>query len=160
MPWLVLFPALAVACYTDVRSRLIRNWLTLPLWAAGLAWQGWSGGWKGFGLSLLGSGVALSAALGGGAGGGDVKLLLAVGAWVGYPMVVIFWGWLAVVRLVDGVGVRLATAHFRWRPFWEGVLAETAAVLGRLPWKPPRSLPGAVLITVAVLLTLMTSWLT
>lgn len=158
MPWAVLFPALVVACYTDARWRLIRNWLTLPLMAGGLLWHAWQEGWTGLGTALLGGAIAFSAGFvgGPGAGGGDLKLLLAVGTWLGSPMAAVLWAWLAIVRFIDAVLVRLVAARFRWRAFWEGVVAETAAILGRLPWEPPRSLPGAWLITAAVLLTAIT----
>lgn len=84
-PWEpVLAAVLAVAVVTDLRRGLIPNWLTLPAMAAGLALGGFVGGWAGLGwaaVGLLAGGlVFLPAFVLGGAGGGDVKLLAAVGA--------------------------------------------------------------------------------
>ncbi len=95
---------LAVATYTDLRSRRIPNWLVFPFLLAGIVvsptpWRhGWYGsshgfGWHGFGqcmaglsLGLLFNGIPF---LMGWTGGGDVKLFAAIGAWVG-PMQ-FFW---------------------------------------------------------------------
>ena len=78
---------LAVATYTDLRSRRIPNWLVLPFFGIGvavsLAWHGWHGlgqSLSGAGLGLLLFGILF---LMGGMGAGDVKLCAAIGAWIG-----------------------------------------------------------------------------
>ncbi len=82
----------AVACAVlggimDVRCGRIPNWLTRGALLGGLAAQTALWGWRG-----LGSGVAGALAAGGvfflvylahGMGAGDVKLMAAVGAWIG-----------------------------------------------------------------------------
>lgn len=79
--------ALFFAAAIDLRSQRIPNALTIPLALAALALhaltQGPSGLW--FSLSGLGLGLGLMLApfLFGVMGGGDVKLLAAVGAWLG-----------------------------------------------------------------------------
>ena len=71
----------------DLLTKKIPNWLTLPAMALGLLAQIWLGGWMG-GLQAL-AGVAVAFALYfpvhflGYMGAGDVKLLMAVGAWLG-----------------------------------------------------------------------------
>jgi prepilin peptidase CpaA len=85
--WWPTLLALAVATVTDLRRRIIPNWLVFPFWAAGLAVSGGLGGWHGVGQSLMGMGLGLLL-FGvlfwmGGMGAGDVKLAAAIGAWVG-----------------------------------------------------------------------------
>lgn len=76
----------ALAAAFDVRERRIPNWLTVGGLAAGLVLGG-VGGWAGLGSSAAGAAVAFALALPlfllGALGGGDVKLLAAVGALVG-----------------------------------------------------------------------------
>jgi prepilin peptidase CpaA len=78
---------LAVATFTDLRSRRIPNWLVLPFLLAGVAVSGWLHGWHGIWQSLAGMGLAalLFGVLCylGGMGMGDVKLCAAIGAWIG-----------------------------------------------------------------------------
>jgi prepilin peptidase CpaA len=84
--WPTLF-VLAVATYTDLRSRRIPNWLVLPFLIAGVCISGWMSGWHGIEQSLLGLGLGALLfgilAFMGGMGMGDVKLCAAIGAWVG-----------------------------------------------------------------------------
>jgi len=84
--WPTVF-VLAVAIVTDLRSRRIPNWLTLPFMATGIIAGAWLGGWQGLGQSL--GGLALGGVIYGllcfmgGMGMGDVKLAAAIGAWIG-----------------------------------------------------------------------------
>jgi len=84
--WPTLF-VLAVATFTDLRTRRIPNWLVLPFLVAGIAVSGWLHGWQGVGQSLagLGLGTLIYGFLFwmGGMGAGDVKLCAAIGAWIG-----------------------------------------------------------------------------
>jgi prepilin peptidase CpaA len=83
---LLLVLVLLVASWTDVRSRRIPNWLTIGGAIAGLAVRGWAGpgplvdGALGVGLGLL---LAAPFFAIGALGGGDAKLLMAVGAFMG-----------------------------------------------------------------------------
>lgn len=83
--------ALAAATATDLRSQRIPNALTLPTAALALAYHALTGGLGGFwfGLTGLGLGLALMLApfLFGVMGGGDAKLMAAVGAWIGPELV-------------------------------------------------------------------------
>jgi prepilin peptidase CpaA len=105
LAWVPTLIVLAVATFTDLRTRRIPNWLVLPFLVAGIAispwrpdWNGVGKGlnWHGFGHSFSWHGLGQSAAglaLGfvlygilfwmGGMGAGDVKLCAAIGAWIG-----------------------------------------------------------------------------
>lgn len=104
MAWWPTLVVLLVACFTDLRSRRIPNWLVLPYLPAGIAVSAWQGGWHGVGMSLMGVLVGLLGYgvfyLMGGMGAGDVKLVAAVGAWIG-PMQLLMA--LLVASLAGGV---------------------------------------------------------
>jgi prepilin peptidase CpaA len=107
MHWFAWWPTLivlAVAIFTDLRTRKIPNWLVFPFLVAGILvspwpWRhDWYGnshgfGWHGLGQSLAGLALGLLINgipfLMGWTGGGDVKLCAAIGAWVG--PVQLFW---------------------------------------------------------------------
>ncbi len=101
------------ACVTDVRTRRIPNALTLTAALAGFLVQAVSGGLDGAlaasGGWLVGTLLFLPFFLLGGMGGGDVKLLAALGAWLG-PRDTL---WLAVYASIAGgvLGVVVAIAR-------------------------------------------------
>jgi prepilin peptidase CpaA len=76
-----------VACITDLRTRRIPNALTFGAALAAFAFGAISAGWSGLGSSLAGWAAGLAVFLPffllRGIGGGDVKLMAALGAWLG-----------------------------------------------------------------------------
>ena len=103
----------ALAAVTDVRGRRIPNALTFGAAAAALVFHAATGGAAGLGISAGGWALGLAIffpvfALRG-MGAGDVKLLAAVGAWVG-PLQVI---WVALLTSIVGgvLGVAVALGH-------------------------------------------------
>ncbi len=81
-----------VGAVCDARSRRIPNRLTLTALAVGLFVRGAVEGWSGLGgaivASLVAGGFFFVFFLAGGMGGGDVKLISAVGAWAGTSKVI------------------------------------------------------------------------
>lgn len=77
------------AAVSDLRTRKLPNWLTVPTFLLAILFHAITGGSSGVALSLLGFatgfGILLVLWLIGGGGGGDVKLMGALGAWLG-PM--------------------------------------------------------------------------
>lgn len=82
----------AVAAVSDLRTRRLPNWLTVPAFAAGVVAHTAMNGLPGLGFALLGFatgfGILLVLWLTGGGGGGDVKLMGALGAWLGASLTV------------------------------------------------------------------------
>jgi prepilin peptidase CpaA len=102
-----------VACVCDLRTRRIPNVLTLGAATAGLAYHVFTGGLEGLGQSVLGWVVGVLMfivpfALRG-LGGGDVKLVAALGAWIGPSDAI----WLGLYTAIAGglMGIAVAIGH-------------------------------------------------
>jgi prepilin peptidase CpaA len=82
--------AALITAVTDVWRFKVYNLLTVPLLVSGLVFPGVVGGMNGLGGSLLGAffgfAVLLAFYVMGGMGAGDVKLMSAIGAWLGLPL--------------------------------------------------------------------------
>ncbi len=120
--WVVLIAGVVIGVI-DVSRYKIYNVCTIPLLASALLYHIVQGGWLGLGTSLAGMafgfGVLLVPYLFGGMGAGDVKLMAAVGAWLGLPTtlyVLVATGLAAgiygMALLVVTGGVREAMATF------------------------------------------------
>ncbi len=119
--------AFAVAAgISDLRSRRIPNWLTIPGLLVGIATNGATNGWSGVKTSLLGAGLGLLVLLPfvviRSLGAGDWKLAGALGAFVGPAVLVDL---LMVSVFVAGV-MALALVIYKRR------VLETLRNIGRL----------------------------
>jgi prepilin peptidase CpaA len=75
-----------IACGIDLKWRTIPNWLTWTAFGIGLCGHAVLGFWGGLGAAgggLTGLALLIIPFLSGGMGGGDVKLLMALGALLG-----------------------------------------------------------------------------
>jgi len=99
--WVSAGIALA-ACVTDLRTRRVPNVLTLGAAGAAVAFHAASHAGSGLLFAVLGWGVGLLVFLPlfalRGIGGGDVKLLAALGAWLGPSLVL----WVAAFAAIAG----------------------------------------------------------
>jgi prepilin peptidase CpaA len=99
---------LVVCAIWDVRYRRIPNWATLPGIALGLGMNGLLNGWAGVKMSgigfLVGFGALLIMFALGWMGGGDIKLMAAVGALKGSPFVL----WALFFSLIVGAVIGIA----------------------------------------------------
>ncbi len=113
--WLVL-AACIVAVLTDLRSRRIPNGLTIALALAGLALHA-TQGWAALGLTVAILFCALAAGsiafACGWLGGGDVKLLAAGAATLGFPDAIPFIIYTALAGGVIAFAVALGTGRLR-----------------------------------------------
>lgn len=100
---------LGLCAYWDLRYRKIPNWATLPGIVLGLGANSLFGGWAGMKASgiglLVGFGALLVLFVLGWMGGGDVKLMAAVGALKGYPFIVSALFYSLIVGVVIGVAM-------------------------------------------------------
>jgi len=119
---LVLALALLVACYTDLDRGLIPNAVTLPLVAAGVMLHALNGD-PAVGLLGMGIGFALHYMLWflGVVKGGDAKLMIGVGAVLGWQGLIEATLWEFVLFLPLGITLlavrgrlRAFGAHLRW----------------------------------------------
>ena len=108
---------LTLACFTDLRTRRIPNVLTFSAAAGALLFHLATGGWAAAGSSL--AGLFLGALLFfpmfalRGMGAGDVKLLAAIGAWLGPGQVATVALATSIVGGVVAVVVAVAHGYLR-----------------------------------------------
>jgi prepilin peptidase CpaA len=101
---------LTLACISDLRTRRIPNALTFSAAGGALAFHLFAGGWNAVAWSLAGCAVGLLLFFPlfvlRGMGAGDVKLLAAVGAWIGPSQVAVA----ALISSIAGGIIALMTA--------------------------------------------------
>jgi prepilin peptidase CpaA len=114
---IILASVLLVAGVTDLRSSKIPNWLTMSAMAGGLLGHSLINGLSGLLFSVKGFGLGLAMFLVlyiiGGMGAGDVKLLAAVGSFIGAEgvlsagiMAMLLGGLYAMAMMISHVGMR------------------------------------------------------
>lgn len=151
----------AIAVYTDVRVGRIHNWLTVPFMGAGLALNAVNAGLDGLGASLAGIGLGLgvfvfSSLFGRILGGGDIKLLMAIGAIQGATFLL----WTIVYMAIIGGVLAIAVAVWRGellaglKRLWAGLMMRLCAKMpidvsdshsqARLPYAIPIALGSLV----------------
>lgn len=142
VPLVSLALALA-ACWCDLRTRRIPQLLTIGGALAGIGYHFASGGWQAGALSVAGCLAGLAVffvpfALGG-LGAGDVKLLGALGAWLGTVQVL----WLALYAGAAGGALALvvALAH----GYLKEAMVNIYTLIGHWRMNGPRPLAGMTL---------------
>jgi prepilin peptidase CpaA len=131
----VVLAASAVAAVIDLWKFKVHNALTLPLLASGLLYHGVTGGAAGLAQSALGAlcgfGILVVFYVLGGMGAGDVKLLAAVGAWLGVALT--FYVFIASALAAGVYAVALIAAQRRFRETWVNlqILWHRVAAIGR-----------------------------
>jgi prepilin peptidase CpaA len=109
-----------VGAVKDVRGKRIPNWLTYSGLLAALVVRAGLGGWAELKNGLAGmafaGGIFLLLFLLGGMGGGDVKLMAAVGAWVGFAQA----GVLLIISALAG-GLLAAGYVLVHKRIWESL---------------------------------------
>ena len=138
-----------LACFTDVRSRRIPNILTFGAAGTALVYAALTGGGDAVRLALggwlLGTALFLPFFLLRGMGAGDVKLLAALGAWLG-PLPVL---WVAIYTSLAGgvLGIALAVS----RGYLRTTLSNIATIGRHWAYIGVQPVPGLTLDTTASL---------
>ena len=160
----VLILLVTLASLFDLRLGKIPNALTYPACIFGLGFAATTWNWSAFSSSLLGLAVGFLPLFGlyliGGLGGGDVKLMAAVGALMGYSFTL---NALITSILVGGL---IALLHVIWEgKLWQAVrfLATTVGrvfipCLHREPLATRQNVPFGVAICLGSFLTLVSVW--
>ena len=150
------------AAVLDYRTKKIPNWITVPALLAALVFHAvmpdsrgilWALGGFAVGFSLL-----IVPWLLGGGGMGDVKLLAALGAWLGPLMILVVFGAGAVLAAFVAAGVMvtasvtqgISASRGRYLNLDQGGAAAAAAPRA----KPRRVIPFAVPICISTLVVL------
>jgi len=138
----VLFVIGMIASITDIRERKIYNLLTYPSIIFGFFLWGIFSGMDGLIVSMIGFaiafGVFLIIFLFGGFGAGDVKYAAAIGAIMGYPMII---NWVVISAIVGGIFALALLIRFRLKKAERFEMKESLFI----PYGPPMTL--AVFIT-------------
>lgn len=124
LPWVVqalLMVVAGVAAIWDLRWRRIPNWLVLPALLLGFLLNGFLYSWDGLGRAAVGFGLALLIYLPlytlRGMGGGDVKLMAALGAIAGWRYWLVIFFFTAILGGVLAIVLTLARGRLR-RTLW------------------------------------------
>jgi prepilin peptidase CpaA len=176
VPVFVVLVSVVIATITDLRAFKIHNRLTLPLLVTGLVYHGVYGGGGAFLNSLLGAafgfGILFLFYLIGGMGGGDVKLMAGVGAWLGMPLT--FWifnaaaiaaGAYALILII--LNGRLGETRVRFQLMWYRIWAVGRQIGGedriesevRRDDRRQRLIPFGAMVGVGLVVLLTIAWL-
>ncbi len=152
----------AIAAVLDYRTRKIPNWLTVSAAVVGLAYNTLAPGGLGPVAALVGFAVGFSLLLVpwllGGGGMGDVKLLAALGSWLGPVLILVSFGGAAVLAACAAIAIMAASAVTHGfsvtRRRYVGAGTGGGAATAGSPSKVRRVLPFAVPVAVSTWLVL------
>lgn len=118
----ILIPGMLLASWIDFSQRRVPNWLNVALMVVGLTLQGWFFGWSGIGTGVLGLltgfGLLIVPWMMHGMGAGDVKLMAAIGVFLGprltlysFALGAVIGCFVATIMIVSTGRLRMACAN-------------------------------------------------
>lgn len=103
----VLLAVVVAALVVDLKTGYIPKWLTVPLFCGGLIMGYVQSGWAGVGWAVAAGVLVFTSTFAFNTpGGGDFKLALAVGAWMGINWWAPYFVGMALSHLVLGLAIR------------------------------------------------------
>lgn len=159
----ILYVALIIGAITDIRTHLIPNWLTVTVMAAGLIAGGVLGGTAGLTAAFIGLAAAFVIHFAlwqlGLEGAGDAKLMMGVGAFLGWETMIEATLWRYVFHIP--YSLIALTAMGRWGNFKAALNWTLAKAQGAEVGERPEAtyLPFGPLIALSVPCALYTTWL-
>ncbi len=175
LPMAIVLVASLAAAVLDVWKFKIYNVVTLPLLASGLFYHGVLGGPGELAGSLLGLvfgfGILIGFYVMGGMGAGDVKLMAAVGAWLGMPFT--FYVFIASSLATGIYALVLVVAYGRVSETWINlqIVWHRLRVIGRhlgaddqvelgvnRSDRRHRLIPFAAMVALGIVATLVWTW--
>ena len=129
IPNLFVIILVVIAAIIDVRTRKIPNYLTLSGWGIGLMYHVITGGLDGLIFSsaglILGFGLLFLFYLVGGAGAADVKLMAAIGAFLGWEGVLRAFVFSGIIGFLFAVAVMVRSGVLMkiLKNIWETIKA-------------------------------------
>jgi prepilin peptidase CpaA len=153
---------MGLCAWIDYRTQRIPNWLTMPAAILGLIYNSLAPSGVGCVWSLAGFAVGMSLLilpwLLGGGGMGDVKMLAALGAWLGPLGILIAFGLGSVLAAFGMVGVltisTFSEGFSRTRSRYVAAAGGGTAHAGNRPGKLRRVLPFAIPMALSTWLVL------
>jgi prepilin peptidase CpaA len=141
LPLVAVALATLAAAATDLWKFKVYNVLTIPTLLTGLGVSTFLGGWGGLASGLLGAGLGFGLLVvfyaSGGVGAGDVKLLAAIGAWLGPNLT--FQVWVAAALFGGVYALALVVGRLGILGLAVEMIAAKNAVFGPGSWKRPAS---------------------
>lgn len=152
----ILFAALLLAAWTDLRRRVIPNWITYPALTACLAISALRFGSEGLVESIRGAavcgGILLFAWLAGALGGGDVKLAALLGAALGWTdgLYALMWTFTLAAVCMLSLTIWAEGVTGVWRALLPQRLPDGDSNLMRQAARPLYLAPAALVATVLI----------
>lgn len=146
--YIIPFACGAIASYTDIKERKIRNIITYPMIITGIVLNSYSNGLQGFLHSIYGVALVFilifllpSFSL----GGGDIKLLMGYGSYLGYQSVLTLIFFTLVILLIVNISTLIKKESLN--NLWNIIKLEVFS-FGRIREKSGKT-PGALVILFA-----------
>jgi len=145
---------LAIAAYIDWKEHRVPNWLNYIAMAFGLCFHLILAGPQGLYFSLVGISVGFATLvipyLLKGMGAGDVKLMMAIGAWVGPWATFQGFVWTVIFGALMGLALMIRSRQFKERLLTVGIASRNLMQMKDLNYGNEENAPETILLPYGV----------